>query len=116
LPLHNTISATLSAKLTYTKLHQIDNYQPGATFVFKAVIVYIGFTGIDSAYEAPDAPELSLDTCNASVDECVQEAVAVLEKAVSFTIQKSLISTHKFFSDDNLLWPYAAIGRFTSEL
>lgn len=33
------------------------------------------FTGISAPYEAPDAPELALDTAAMSVDECVDELV-----------------------------------------
>jgi len=46
-----------------------------------------GFTGIDDPYEAPDKPELTLETAEASVDECVRfclerlQSLGVLEKA-----------------------------------
>jgi len=40
-----------------------------------------GFTGIDQAYEAPDSPELILQTENTPVSGCVQQVVGVLEKA-----------------------------------
>ncbi|KAF6031277.1 PAPSS2 [Bugula neritina] len=39
------------------------------------------FTGIDSAYEAPDEPELRICTVDSSVNECVQSCVNVLEQA-----------------------------------
>lgn len=40
-----------------------------------------GFTGVspDAPYEAPDNPELRLDTANNSVDQCVAQIVAYLE-------------------------------------
>lgn len=43
----------------------------------------LGFTGIDSAYEAPDNPELTVCTVNDSIGESVQKCVELLEKCVS---------------------------------
>ncbi|XP_067938076.1 bifunctional 3'-phosphoadenosine 5'-phosphosulfate synthase-like isoform X2 [Watersipora subatra] len=40
-----------------------------------------GFTGIDQAYEAPDSPELVLNTDNVTVKSCVQATVSMLESA-----------------------------------
>jgi adenylylsulfate kinase len=37
------------------------------------------FTGIDSAYEEPENPELVLNTSELTVDECVERVVALLE-------------------------------------
>jgi len=37
-------------------------------------------TGIDGEYEAPVAPELAIDTANRSVDDAVDELIALLEK------------------------------------
>jgi adenylylsulfate kinase len=37
------------------------------------------FTGISAPYEAPEHPELVIDTNHRSVDECVQELVSFLE-------------------------------------
>jgi adenylylsulfate kinase len=34
------------------------------------------FTGIDDPYEAPRHPELTLDTCTLSVDQCVARVLA----------------------------------------
>ena len=36
------------------------------------------FTGIDSPYEAPVAPDVTLKTAQMSVDDCVQELVKTL--------------------------------------
>jgi len=36
------------------------------------------FTGIDSAYERPEHPELVLDTCNHSVEDCVEQIIHYL--------------------------------------
>lgn len=36
------------------------------------------FTGISSPYEAPDKPDLTVDTSMQSLDECVQQVVAML--------------------------------------
>lgn len=38
------------------------------------------FTGIDSAYEAPEAPEIYLDAGQQTVSECVDELLAYLKK------------------------------------
>ncbi len=38
------------------------------------------FTGIDSPYEAPEDPEITVDTSNMSVDECVDELLAYLKR------------------------------------
>ncbi|MFG6117555.1 adenylyl-sulfate kinase [Halobacillus sp. MO56] len=39
-----------------------------------------GFTGIDSPYEAPDSPELVLESNAYSVDECAEQLISFLEK------------------------------------
>ncbi|WP_028783672.1 adenylyl-sulfate kinase [Thalassobacillus devorans] len=39
-----------------------------------------GFTGIDSPYEAPDSPELVLESNVYSVDECAEQLISFLEK------------------------------------
>jgi adenylylsulfate kinase len=39
-----------------------------------------GFTGIDDPYEAPEAPELVVDTAGRTVDESAGEIIAYLEK------------------------------------
>jgi adenylylsulfate kinase len=39
-----------------------------------------GFTGIDDPYEAPEAPELIVDTAGRTVDESAGEIIAYLEK------------------------------------
>jgi adenylylsulfate kinase len=38
-----------------------------------------GFTGIDDPYEAPESPELVIDTGQLTVDACVERIVALLE-------------------------------------
>ncbi|MFO7763179.1 MAG: adenylyl-sulfate kinase, partial [Wenzhouxiangellaceae bacterium] len=38
------------------------------------------FTGIDSPYEAPEDPEITVDTSKLSVDECVEELLAYLKR------------------------------------
>ena len=37
-----------------------------------------GFTGIDDPYEAPESPEIALETASHSVPECVEQIVAFL--------------------------------------
>ena len=39
-----------------------------------------GFTGIDQPYEEPDEPEISINTENFSVAECVQQIVQLLQE------------------------------------
>ena len=39
-----------------------------------------GFTGIDSAYEAPVNPSLELDTSKLSVPECVEQMMELLNR------------------------------------
>lgn len=53
-------------------------YRPGLRNV---MLLLTGFTGIDQAYEAPDNPELIIQTENTGVSINVQECVSVLEKA-----------------------------------
>lgn len=43
------------------------------------------FTGIDSPYEAPERPEVRLDTSGMSVDQCV-------DRLISFLVERGLIS------------------------
>jgi adenylylsulfate kinase len=38
------------------------------------------FTGISAPYEAPQSPELTLDTAEWSIDRCVDELVAYVER------------------------------------
>ena len=40
-----------------------------------------GFTGIDDPYEAPEKPELVLDSDNKGIDELAAEVVAYLKKS-----------------------------------
>ncbi len=39
-----------------------------------------GFTGVDDPYEAPDAPEVSIDTTDMTPDEAAQEVLLCLER------------------------------------
>jgi bifunctional enzyme CysN/CysC len=39
----------------------------------------VNFTGIDSAYEPPESPEIHLDTTRQPVEECVDRIIAYLE-------------------------------------
>jgi adenylylsulfate kinase len=38
------------------------------------------FTGIDSPYEAPESPEIAVNTGNHSVEECVEQILGVLRE------------------------------------
>src|SRR5690606_10641975 len=46
------------------------------------------FTGISAPYEAPEAPELVLDTATRSVEDCVQQAVDYVREHFSLEAQK----------------------------
>ena len=48
------------------------------------------FTGIDSAYEEPINPEIILDTCNNSIEQCVNQIINYLDKHVIKQIKKKL--------------------------
>ncbi|MEX2653993.1 MAG: adenylyl-sulfate kinase [Acidimicrobiia bacterium] len=37
-----------------------------------------GFTGVDAPYEAPESPDLTLDTSIRDVESCVEEIIARL--------------------------------------
>lgn len=45
------------------------------------VFLLTGFTGIDSAYEPPDSPDLALRTDVDGVGSCVQQCISLLELA-----------------------------------
>ena len=47
-----------------------------------SIICVTGFTGIDSAYEKPENPEVSVKAGKSSIDECVQEVVSHLVEKV----------------------------------
>ena len=40
-----------------------------------------GFTGVDDPYEAPENPEVRIDTTDLTPDEAAQEALLYLERA-----------------------------------
>ena len=41
-----------------------------------------GFTGIDQPYEIPVNPEVTINTENRNVDDCVQQIVEILQENV----------------------------------
>lgn len=43
---------------------------------------FSGFTGIDSAYEAPSDPDLVLKAGELTLDECVEQVVTLLKEKV----------------------------------
>ena len=47
---------------------------------------FVGFTGIDQAYEAPENPDLSLDTVNRSIKDTMMEVITLLENNVSISM------------------------------
>lgn len=50
-----------------------------------SAISLAGFTGIDSDYERPEAPELLLKTGELSVNECLEHVLEMLREQVSVT-------------------------------
>jgi adenylylsulfate kinase len=46
------------------------------------------FTGVDAPYEAPEQPELVLQTASQSVEECVEALVGMLTAAGAVTLEK----------------------------
>ncbi|XP_076141465.1 bifunctional 3'-phosphoadenosine 5'-phosphosulfate synthase 2-like [Alosa pseudoharengus] len=71
-----------------------------------------GFTGIDSNYESPDAPELVLKTGELTVNECIQEVVdllkaqsivpsGVVEEVIELFVPESMLELAK--ADANIL-------------
>lgn len=53
---------------------------------------FLGFTGVDQAYEKPDAPELVLKTIHLSIEESTMQVVQMLEENVSNYIHVKLCS------------------------
>ena len=54
-----------------------------------------GFTGIDQPYEEPSSPELTINTVNRTVDDCVQMIVEVLQTNVSISCHYNYYSIIK---------------------
>ncbi len=46
------------------------------------IMLFLGFTGIDSVYEAPGKPDLVLKAGEMTLDECVQHVVTMLKDKV----------------------------------
>lgn len=63
----------------------------------------VGFTGIDSEYEKPESPELVLKTNIASVSECIQQVVELLQIQVGHFNATAAGSFVKLLSDTDFL-------------
>ncbi|XP_073541612.1 bifunctional 3'-phosphoadenosine 5'-phosphosulfate synthase 2 isoform X2 [Phyllobates terribilis] len=61
-----------------------------------------GFTGIDSGYEKPDAPELVLKTNLHSVNECIQQIVELLQER-EIVPSGATKDVHELFVPENKL-------------
>ncbi|XP_075697313.1 bifunctional 3'-phosphoadenosine 5'-phosphosulfate synthase 2 [Rhinoderma darwinii] len=61
-----------------------------------------GFTGIDSGYEKPDAPELVLKTNLYSVNECIQQIVELLQEG-EIVPSGAIKEVHELFVPENKL-------------
>ena len=59
-------------------------------------ICFIGFTGIDQAYEAPENPDLSLTTVSRSIKDTMNEVITLLEN-------NGIIPRHSIYLDSKLL-------------
>lgn len=53
------------------------------TSVWLFICCPLGFTGIDSVYEPPVNPDLTLKAGELTLDECVEEVVALLKEKVN---------------------------------
>uniref|UniRef100_A0A8C5ADH5 3'-phosphoadenosine 5'-phosphosulfate synthase 1 n=1 Tax=Gadus morhua TaxID=8049 RepID=A0A8C5ADH5_GADMO len=64
-----------------------------------------GFTGIDSEYEKPEAPELVLKTDSCSLNECIQQLIDLLQERVKHTITdiKDLSQIKELYVSENKL-------------
>ena len=45
------------------------------------------FTGISAPFEAPEAPDIEIDTTNAAVDECVRRIMEKLTPRIAFAAE-----------------------------
>lgn len=70
-------------------LQELGEHSLGLGFIWEIsrILIYIfylllGFTGIDSEYEKPEAPELVLKTDSCNVNECIQQLVDLLQERV----------------------------------
>lgn len=52
---------------------------------FLVHVCLAGFTGIDSDYERPEAPDLVLKTGELTVNECLQQVLELLKEQVGVT-------------------------------
>lgn len=60
-------------------------------FIYIFFFFHVGFTGIDSDYEKPEAPELVLKTGELTVNDCIHQLVDLLKEQVDH----SFISGHQ---------------------
>jgi adenylyl-sulfate kinase len=61
-----------------TDLETCESRDPKGLYKKARAGIIPGFTGISAPYEAPEAPELNIDTAGKTVDECADEVVAHL--------------------------------------
>lgn len=60
------------------------------------------FTGIDSAYEPPENPELKLKSGANSIDDCVQEIIALLQERHILPVHAVSLVKELFVEEDHL--------------
>ncbi|XP_028832557.1 bifunctional 3'-phosphoadenosine 5'-phosphosulfate synthase 1 isoform X3 [Denticeps clupeoides] len=75
-------NGTCSSRSTLNRLLQGAFPFAAALTVHIVIILFVptGFTGIDSEYEKPEAPELVLKTDSCSVNECIQQLLDLLQE------------------------------------
>lgn len=64
-----------------TPLPECERRDPKGLYSKARAGLIANFTGIDSAYEAPAAPEIRLDTVNEDLASCVQKILDYLQRA-----------------------------------
>lgn len=57
----------------------------GVIITFLFMVSLPGFTGIDSDYERPEAPDLVLKTGELTVNECLNQVLELLKEQVGVT-------------------------------
>lgn len=56
------------------------------------------FTGIDAPYEAPENPEIIIDTANNDVQTCVKQVLEYIENKVSTEVDTNGSNKEKSFA------------------
>ncbi|KAK7930502.1 hypothetical protein WMY93_006897 [Mugilogobius chulae] len=76
-------------RLNARKIHEATGLPFYEVFIDAPLDVVNSFTGIDSEYEKPEAPELVLKTDSCSVNECIQQLVDLLQERNKLDLAKA---------------------------